>query len=197
MSGRRTRSRALLALLAAAALPACGGTTGTLEPDGDELILKISHFRSFENPQNKRPEPTYKVVLSESWKDRIGEGAREPFPKAAPTNIYRGSAPDAKMRHYLGKLREYGLDLLSGRDPDSFNPQELNRLALHPVEAQFTRVITVGTDKSAKAYYYREQQGSKAQIEAFFRCEAFVISIMNGHTVKAGTRSDPVFQKNP
>ncbi|MFN3483922.1 MAG: hypothetical protein ACK44W_00300 [Planctomycetota bacterium] len=195
MSWRRTVFfSAVLALGACAGRDGSGGSEG--EAPGETAVLKISHFRAFENPQTKKLEATYRVVLSSSWVDRLGEGVREPFPRAAPGNIYRGIAPDARLAHYVRKLREYGLDDLVSRSPEDFRPEELRRLAENPQESSFTRVFTVGTEKGSRSYYYRDQQKSEDLIKKFFRCEAYVLSIMNGHTIRVQTGAEPFFERH-
>ncbi|HXG60038.1 MAG TPA: hypothetical protein VNO22_01575 [Planctomycetota bacterium] len=196
MSWRRTVFCSALVVLGACA-GGGGGRAGETEGGGEAAVLKISHFRAFENPRTKKLEPTYRVVISESWRDRVGEGVREPFPRAAPGNIYRGIAPDARLRHYVQKLREYGLDDLVARNPDDFRPEELRRLAENPQESSYTRIFTVGTDKGARSYYYRDQQKSEDLIKKFFRCEAYVLSIMNGHTIRVQTGAEPFLERNP
>jgi hypothetical protein len=185
----------LLALGACAGGGADGG--GEAEGGGQAAVLKISYFRAVENPRTKKLEPNYRVVISESWRDRLGEGVREPFPRAAPGNIYRGIVPDARLQHYVQKLREYGMDDLVARTPDDFRPEELRRLAEHPQESSYTRVFTVGDEKGARSYYYRDQQKSEELIKKFFRCEAYVMSIMGGHTIRVQTGAEPFFERNP
>jgi len=193
-------SFATWALALAAHCSCAGGGGGSqVRGDGPDLsgdILKITYFRAFEHPQTKKLEPTYRMILSASWVDRIGESAREPLPLAAPSNIYRGTVPDEKVRRYVAKVRELGLDDLVSRPPESFRPEELNRFSQHPTESEFTRIFTIGTEKNAKSYYYRDQQRSKEQIEKFRSCERFILSIMNGETIRVQTRSDPVFRKD-
>jgi hypothetical protein len=201
MSFRRTGLRPSLAL-AAALLSGCGGGGAGVregDPDAGSDVLKISHFRAFEHPQTKRLEPTYRVVFSESWRDRIGEVAREPFPLAAPSNIYRGYAPDGKMKHYIARLRDYGLDNLIPSNPDAYRPEELSRLSQHPQTSGYTRIFTVGSEKSARSYAYRDHHvpGREKLLESWLKCEAYILSIMNGHTIRIQTKSDPVFRKDP
>ena len=170
----------------AAFLVGCGDGGTAVRPSEEGPpgeVLKISYFRVNLEPKTKRPEPTYRVVVSESWRQVMGESPREPFAKAAPNKVFRGSANDPKMAKYIRDLRGLGLDRLKARNPDDFNPTELHQKAMNPQSSDFTRVITVGTDKSAKSYYYPDQQTSKDLIEIFYKCELLVSAIMDGHTL--------------
>jgi hypothetical protein len=168
-----------LSLLLAAG---CGSSTTSsarneAPPEGEADPLKLSYFRAYPEPKTQKLQPSYRAVMSYGWKDRLGESPRDVLVKAAPKKLYTGFLSDAEMRKYVRLLRDYGLDALVSRDTESLNPQELNRLALHPQETSFTRVITVATDKGSKSYYFRDQQKSKDLIEKFVKCESFITRI--------------------
>src|SRR6185503_12582386 len=99
MSWKTTVLRLAAAAALALGIPACGGSTGgtVAEPSSsdDPAILKLSYFRALPEPKTKKLEPNYRVVMSESWRDRMGDGPREPLAKAAPGKIYMGYVPDA------------------------------------------------------------------------------------------------------
>lgn len=174
------RMRSIGWLSAALLLPGCGGTsTSRLDepPEGEVAPIKISYFRAYAEPRTQRLEPSFRAVMSHGWKDRLGESTREALMKAAPKKIFTGFLSDAEMRKYVRLLRDYGLDSLLARDTDSLNPQEFNRLALHPSETSFTRVFSVGTDKGSKSYYYKDQQRSADLIAKFVKCESFITRI--------------------
>jgi hypothetical protein len=183
---------ALLALL----VPACGGaTSGTIveEPSSsdDPFVFKMSYFRALPEPKTKRLEPHFRVVMSESWRDRMGESPKEPLAKAAPGRIYMGYIPDAHMVRYEKKLKELGLDDLTPRATETLDPEALGRKAVHSDETSFTRVITIGNAKGSKSYYYRDQQTSKDLIEKFIKCETF-ISRACEYAIQVSTKSDPL-----
>ncbi len=175
MRMRSTRSLSAVLLLAG-----CGGTTTSYPddpPEGEPAPLKISYFRAYAEPRTQRLEPSYRAVMSHGWKDRLGESPRDVLMKAAPKKLYTGFLSDAEMRKYVRLLRDYGLDALRSVDTDGLNPQELNRLALHPQESTFTRVFTVATDKGSKSYRFRDQQISADLIAKFVKCESFITRI--------------------
>ena len=182
---RLSRISWLSFLLAAGALlvPACAPSvtspsTSTPAPaEGEADPLKISYFRAYPEPKTQKLEPSYRAVMSYGWKDRLGESPRDVLVKAAPKKLYTGFLSDAEMRKYVRLLKDYGLETLVARDTETLNPQELNRLALHPQETSFTRVITVATDKGSKSYYFRDQQRSKELIEKFVKCESFITRV--------------------
>lgn len=190
MSSRSIVSR--LALLAAAGiLPSCGGGNDVRVdegPAGD--ILKISYYRVNPEPKTKRPEPTYRVVMSRSWQERLGDNPREPLPKAAPRQVYKGFPEDVVMHRYVDRLRGLGLDRLKSRNPDDVNPTALFQMAMDPTKGNLARVITVGTDKSAKCYFASDQAPG-ADSDVFIKCEMYVIQIMAGHTIKVEIVTDP------
>lgn len=196
MSLRSTTYKLALALLALAA-PGCGGGGGggaTIPESADGLyILKITYFRSMPEQRTKRPEPTFRAVMSESWRDRVANGPREPIAKAAPGQIYLGYIPDSEMVRYVKRLKEFGIDELKSRKPEDFNPDEFNRLAMNAQESAFTRVFTVGDDKTAKSYYYKDQQlsGQKELVEKYVKCEAFVARACE-NTIKVSATADPL-----
>jgi len=170
MSWRSIVSKVAVLALLVALHPGCGdgGTTQTLPDTPDGLaILKITYFRSLPEQKTKRPEPTFRAVMSESWRDRVADGPREPLAKAAPGKIYMGYVSDAEMSRYVKKLKELGIDDLKASRPEDYDPDKFSRLALNPNETSFTRVFTVGDEKSAKSYYFRDQQTSKELIEKF------------------------------
>lgn len=145
--------------------------------EGEPEPLKISYFRAYPEPKTQKLEPSYRVVMSYGWKDRFGESPRDILVKAAPRKLFTGFLSDAELRRYVKLLREKGLEKLRPRDTDGLNPQELHRLALHPQETSFTRVITLATDKGSRSFYFRDQQVSKELIETFVLCEAIVTRI--------------------
>jgi hypothetical protein len=172
----------LLALSVVEGLAGCSATTSPststpAPPEGEADPLKISYFRAYPEPKTQKLEPSYRAVMSYGWKDRLGESPRDVLVKAAPKKLYTGFLSDAEMRKYVRLLRDYGLETLVARDTETLNPQELNRLALHPQETSFTRVITVATDKGSKSYYFRDQQKSKDFIEKFVKCESFITRV--------------------
>lgn len=173
----RMRSTSWLSL----ALAAGCGTSTSPRPDepaeGEVAPIKISYFRAYAEPRTQKLEPSYRAVMSYGWRDRVGESPRDVLVKAAPRKLFTGFLSDMEMKRYLRLLRDYGLETLPSRDTESLNPLELNRLALHPVETSFTRVITVATDKGSKSWYFRDQQKSKEFIEKFVKCESFVTRI--------------------
>ena len=186
----RLAAVAVLAL----AVPACGGSTtgGTVEPSSDDpAILKLSYFRALPEPKTKKLEPNFRVVMSESWRDRMGDGPREPLAKAAPGKIYMGYIPDGQMVRYVKKLKELGIDDLKPQPTESLNPDAFARLALNPQETSFTRVLTIGDEKGSRSYYYRDQQTSKDLIEKFVKCETF-ISRACEYAIQVRTMSDPL-----
>lgn len=185
MSSRSIVSRLAALGLAAGLLPSCGGTSGSARSDEStqEGPLKISHFRVNPDPKTKRPDPTYRVLLSESWRQMLGEAPREPFPKAAPKKVFKGFADDAIVARYIRQLRDLGLDRLKPSNPDDYNPVELFQRAMNPQESEYTRIFTVGSDKSARSYYYRDQQTSEELIKIFYKCELLVSRIMDGYTM--------------
>ena len=182
--------------MVALAVPACGGSTtgGTVaEPSSpdDPAILKLSYFRALPEPKTKRLEPNFRVVMSESWRDRMGDGPREPLAKAAPGKIYMGYVPDVQMVRYVKKLKELGIEDLVAKPTESLNPEAFSRLALNPQETSFTRVLTIGDEKGSRSYYYRDQQTSKELIEKFVKCETF-ISRACEYAIQVRTMSDPL-----
>src|SRR5215831_2295254 len=108
MSWQSTVCR-LTAVGVALALSSCGGTEVRPEdvPGGD--ILKISYYRVNVEAKTRRPEPTYRVVLSDSWKVTLGENPRETLPAAAPNQVFKGFAKDTEVRRFIEKLRDLGL----------------------------------------------------------------------------------------
>ena len=195
MSWNTTFLRLAAAAALALGIPACGGSTGgtVAEPSSsdDPAILKLSYFRALPEPKTKKLEPNYRVVMSESWRDRMGDGPREPLAKAAPGKIYMGYVPDAQMVRYVKKLKELGIDDLIAKPSESLNPEAFSRLALNPQETSFTRVLTLGDEKGSRSYYYRDQQTSKELIEKFVKCETF-ISRACEYAIQVRTMSDPL-----
>lgn len=197
MSWRSTVSKALVLALLVLSQPSCGGgggggSTVAESPDG-LYILKITYFRPMPEQRTKRPEPTFRAVMSESWRDRVANGPREPIAKAAPGQVYLGYIPDSEMVRYVKRLKEFGIDDLRTRKPEDFNPDEFNRLALNATESAFTRVFTVGDDKNAKSYYFRDQQasGNKELVEKFVKCEAFVARACE-NSIRVSATTDPL-----
>src|SRR5262245_1248200 len=120
------RAAGLLAL--AGVMSSCageGGVSSSAGPSSDDpAILKISYFRAFPDGKTKRLECFFRCVMSESWKDRMGEGPREPLAKAAPGRIYMGYVADGKMALYMKRLKEFGLDDLQPCRTEDLNPEK-------------------------------------------------------------------------
>jgi hypothetical protein len=129
--------------------------------------------------------------MSESWKDRMGDGPREPLAKAAPGRIYMGYVADVKMALYMKRLREFGIDDLKPLRTEELKPEEFSRLALNAAETSFTRVFTVGDEKGSRSYWYRSQQGSKDLIEKFIKCEAYILRACE-YAINVTSGSDPL-----
>jgi hypothetical protein len=193
MNFRNTVCRLLALAGLAVAIPSCAGGGTTREDPASEggEILKISYYRAYPEPRTKRLEPMYRVVMSESWRDRMGESPKEPIARGAPGKIYVGFLSDAELSRYVKQLKSFGLEDLEPRNPDQLNPDEFRRKALDANETSYTRVITVGSDKGAKSYYYRDQQVRKDLIEKFVKCEAFV-SRISENSIQVRTMSEPI-----
>lgn len=174
-----------------------GGGTGS-RPAGpeDPAILKISYFRAFPDGKSKRLECFFRCVMSESWKDRMGDGPREALAKAAPGRVYMGYVADLRMALYLKKLKEFGLDDLQPCRTEDLKPEEFGRLALNQTETSFTRVFTVGDDKGSRSYYYRHQQDRKDRIEKFVKCEAYILRACE-YAINVSSGSEPLQSRPP
>ena len=187
--------RTIVSSLALAALVgACSGSGGSSSaPDTieDGAILKISYFRSFPEAKTKRLKPAFRVIMSQSWQDRMGDGPREPLAKAAPGEIYMGYVADLTMSKYVKKLKEFGLDELKSCDPNDLKPDEFARASVNPQTSQLIRVFTVGNEKGAKSYFYRDQQGNKDTIEKFVKCESYILRACE-YAINVRTMSDPL-----
>lgn len=193
--GSILRRPALAALLLLSACASSGAPREEAAAPAEEVgeILKISYFRGLQDGRTKRLEPIYRVVMSKSWQDRIGESPREPLARAAPGRIYVGFLEDAEMQTYFRKLREFGIDKLKSRPPAEFNPEEFQRLAVDPNRNSYTRVFTIGTDKWAKSYYYADHHvpGGEPLIPIFTKCEAFVSRACE-NSINVRTMTDPL-----
>ena len=186
----------LLVLPVAAGCGGGGGRSFNFD-DGPavEGAFKISYFRAYPAARTKKPEPTFRVVMSETWKDRIGDNPRNPLIQAAPGKIFKGFMFDRDILRLYKQLKGFGLHKLKYRDPKEWDFREMNRLARDPTQTSFTRVITVGTDAWARSYYYRDQQFSTDSIEAFVKCESFVSRIVDSNSTWVGTQSSPLFRR--
>src|SRR5437016_303178 len=142
MNLRTIVSRVALAALAFLG-PACSGGGGPSGPDPTDegSILKISYFRSFPEAKTKRLKPAFRVIMSHSWQDRMGDGPREPLAKAAPGEIYMGYIADATMAKYVKKLQEFGLNDLKARKPEDLKPDEWGRLSVDPQRSNLVRIF--------------------------------------------------------
>ena len=169
-----------------------GGVSSAAGPSSDDpTILKISYFRAFPDGKSKRLECFFRCVMSESWKDRMGDGPREALAKAAPGRVYMGYVADVKMGLYLKKLKEFGLDDLQACRTEDLKPDEFSRLALNPTETSFTRVFTVGDEKGSRSYYYRHQQDRKDRIEKFVKCETYILRACE-YAINVSSGSEPL-----
>ena len=203
MSLNSTASRIAAALALAAVLSSCAGegdgvsrSTGPSSSE-DPAILKISYFRAFPDGKSKRLECFFRCVMSESWKDRMGDGPREPLAKAAPGRIYMGYVADVKMSLYLKRLKEFGLDDLQPCRTEELKPEQFSRLALNPTETSFTRIFTVGDEKGSRSYYYRDQQKvGKDAIEKFVKCEAYILRACE-YAINVTSGSEPLPGRPP
>ncbi len=181
-------------LAAASCAGGGGGTRDELPPFGE--ALKVSYFRSYPEHKTKKPEPTYRAVLSNSWKDRVGEGVRDPFPRAAPGKVFLGYLPDARAREIAEKLRSLGVERLRWRNPDDCKPQDYFAKATDPKESEFTRLFTVGTDKWQRTYYLRDNQPNLEIYEVFLRCERYLTPVIDANSILVTTRTPAIFQQD-
>ncbi|MBI3857856.1 MAG: hypothetical protein HY293_19415 [Planctomycetes bacterium] len=196
MSFRNTASRvpvlAALACLLASCSGGGGGVSSSAGPSSDDpLVLKISYFRALPDGRTKKLECHFRCVMSESWRDRMGDSPREPLAKGAPGRIYMGYVADPKMALYLKRLKEFGLNDLIPMKPEEIRPEDLARASLDPTKTSFIRVFTVGDEKGSKSYYYPHQQTSKDLIEKFVKCETY-ISRACEYAINVSSSSDPL-----
>ena len=180
----------VVAVLAGSVASCSGSGSGDPSPD-DPVILKLSYFRALHEPRTKKLEPNFRTVMSESWRDRMGEGVREPLARAAPGKIYIGYRPDIEMSKYLKRLKEFGLEDLKSRRTQEINPDEFGRLCLDPAMSSKIRIFTVGTEQGARSYLYTDQQFSRETIEEFIKCEAYIIRACE-YTINMRATSDPL-----
>jgi hypothetical protein len=189
MSWRSTSCSALAALLLAGC-SSSGGSGASEDPLAvpEGAPLKISYFRAYPEPKTRKLEPTYKAVMSSTWRERIGESARDPLEKAAPGQLYRGFLSDVELGKYHRLLQDYGIEKLRYQETDGLNPQVLNKLSLDASKTSYTRVITIATDKKSRSYYYPDQQVDPELIKIFVKCEAFVLRIVE-YSIRIGVSS--------
>ena len=184
-------------VIASSLLALAGCSSGTLTadvaPEGE--ALKISYFRSNINPSARKYEPTYKVIMSDTWRDRVGQAPREPFGKAAPGAVYVGYLPDRQVKGYFQKLKDLGIDGLVASEPESYDPQALYKDAKDPHWSEYARVFTIGTDAWHKSYSFRDQQrsGDLRKVETFVKCERLV-AMMVQMALHTQTEVQPVFR---
>jgi hypothetical protein len=164
-------------LLTTSCGPSTTSSSSAAPPEGEPDPLKVAYYRAYPEPKTQRLEASYRAVMSQGWKDRVGESPREVLMKAAPKKVFTGFLSDAELRRYVKLLKDNGLEKMKAVDSDSFNPQEFHQRALHPKESEFTRVITVATDKVSRSYYYRDQQSSPELINTFRQCEKIIARI--------------------
>jgi len=186
--------RTIALSLAAAFLAGCGGPR-TLPWGGTGDILKLSYYRVNTDPRTKKLEPTYRVVMSQSWREFRGDAPGEPFGRAAPGRVYSGFVTDAHMRACIADLTKAGIGGLQPSEPESHNPHDLHRKAVHPAEHEYTRVITIGTEKWHKSFYYRDQQSSRDLIETFVRCEKLASAYVQMSIMIQSEAVGPAFPK--
>lgn len=183
MSSRSIASRVLVLLGIAALSPACGsGGSGRTEEVPSEGPLKIAYYRTNPDPKTKRPEPTFKAVMSYSWRDMFGESPRDPLVKAAPNKVFKGFDADVVIARYVRDLKGRGLDQLQSRNADDASPATIYQQATAPLDRDHPRIITVGTDKSSKSYSFHDQK-TEEQARTFINCEKLVSAIMDGHVM--------------
>jgi hypothetical protein len=190
VSDARLGRRNALVGLAGLGLAGCSGglDTSPLDP----RPMKISYFRAYPDPKTKKLEATYKVVMSNGWKERMGEGPREPFPKAAPGKIYSGFVTDRELARVFELLEDNGLGKLKARTPEEYRPELLYKQALDPEKSAFTRIFTVGTDKGHKSYAYADHHLTDR--ETFAKCETIVSRICE-HSMWIKTSTEPLAPK--
>lgn len=193
MSWRSIVLKGAALALAGAAGCAGGGAELPWGPLGE--ALKISYYRVNVDPRSKKLEPTYRVVMSNSWKEIRGESPGEPFARAAPGRVFTGFVTDAQMRAFFRDLVRNGIGLLRASEPESFSPSELFQKALQPAEYEFTRIITIGTDRWHKSFYFRHQQESRELIETFVRCEKLVAQMVQWSILIRSEAVGPPFPK--
>jgi hypothetical protein len=192
MSWRSTAFRVLAIAGVASLAPGCGGTSGATRTDElpSEGPLKISYFRTNPEPKTKRPEPTFKVLMSNSWRDLFGESPRDPLTRAAPGKIFKGSDADIVVARYIRDLKSRGLDQLESDNADNANPVTVYQKATSPLDRDHPRIITIGTDKSARSYSFHSQK-TEEQSRTFIACEKLVSAIMDGHVMLVTIDKNP------
>lgn len=173
-----------------------GCTSAGKDEEAPAEALKVSYYRPNPHPRTKKPEPTYRVVISNGWRDKVGDSPREPFAKAAPGKNFIGYAHDRDLRRCFEALKSAGVDSLRSVDPSTLNPDDLYRSAVDPRSFDangqtFMRIFTMGTDRWHKSYYYRDNQISREHIEKFRECEKIISAFVQMFSVQVETGVQP------
>ncbi len=175
----------------AALLFGCGGRSrGENLPQVSD-VLKIAIFRSYPDQRsNTKLAPTYRAVMSESWRQQIGESPRDPFSKAAPGKVYKGFLSDRRVRLIYEELVDLGLHTLRASGPDDYNPKDLYKQATNPGESLLTRIIVVGTNEWTLCFLRKDQilAGEEQPARTFADCEKFVLKLVSSTTILVETQ---------
>lgn len=174
-------------------LGGCATARGDLPEE--RPVLKIAYYRPLPNPRTKKPEPTYRAIMSNSWKQMYAENPREPLVAAAPKKVFKGFMFDNHLKPIYRHLVDLGIHSLPWRNPDDIDPREAYTQSLKtpPGGEAFVRIITVATDTWARSWDYREMQraGLDAQ-RLFIRCERFISKAVDSNTIQVDIRTERI-----
>ena len=185
-------------MLAGCSSPGSSDSQDPVPGAGD--ILKVTYVRFNLDPKTRKYVPEYRVMISASWRARFGDTPNEPFSKIfrmrGPRAPFFGEVPDDRLRNLLAELHEKGIKRLASVAPEEIDLVGLSQVERSQTDAPYTRIITIGDEKSHKSYTFRANNSNEEAIKSFVACEKEVIKMGVQYTAQVSTGAEPFIPKD-
>ncbi len=192
--------------LIAAGCAGGGGGGGATDTSGDPYTssetvrpIKVTYLRFNFDKRLRKWTPEYRIMLSDGWRQKMGQSPREPFTRMYKSPFLADSIPDEILAQLVREMVRAGLNDLQDTSLDRINLQAYKRAEGLPETAQkeiaSLRLINVETESMKKSVAFGDNIDSVEQAQRFTKVEREVIKIANAYTVQITIESSPAVPK--
>jgi hypothetical protein len=195
-------SLVLLGLIAAG----CAGGGGASDTSGDPYTagetvraIKVTYLKFSFDKRLRKWTPEYRIMLSDGWRQKMGQSPREPFTRMYKSPFLADSIPDEILAQLVREMTRAGLNDLHDTSLDRINLEAYKRAERLPESAQEEiaklRLINIETESMKKSITYGDNIGSLEEAQRFVKVEREVIKIAYAYTVQITIESAPAVPK--
>ena len=202
------RCSVVLLGLIAAGCSGGGGGGGATDTSGDPYAssetvrpIKVTYVRFNWDKRLRKWTPEYRIMLSDGWRQKMGQSPREPFTRMYKSPFLADSIPDELLARLVREMVRAGLNDLHDTSLDRINLEAYKRAERfgedqrsHEEIAKL-RLINVETESMKKSVAFGDNLDSREQADRFVKVEREVIKIANAYTVQITIEASPAVPK--